>query len=255
MFVARSRNVTRRGRAHTQRCEDESLVFSYNQIAVIIAFDGCSSGKDSYFASGLFAKLFKKIAIQHKTYLENLDENSNLRHVTYNLMELFFNELKYSFSYFVLDLSEILSTIVLSVVNIKTKQSYSVIVGDGSIYIDGIIHSINAEENAPYYISYFLSTPFADVWEYNINKYSFKVERVIAVLSDGIDSFKNYNENRYVTEAEKKDIIARFLESNYLLNNKIGLARICNMLETESNIAPSDDLSIAHITFVENETI
>ena len=255
MLVAKSRNVTRRGKGHPQRCEDESLVFSYNQIAVIIAFDGCSSGKDSYFASGLFAKLFKKIAIQHKIYLENLNENSDLEKVTYNLMELFFDELKYSFSYFVLDLSEILSTIVLSVVNLKTKKAYSIIAGDGSLYIDGKIHSINADENAPKYISYYLQSPFPDVWENNINKYNFEVQKVIAVLSDGIDSFKNYNENRYVTETEKSDIIARFFESTYLLDNAVGLARICNMIEKESNIAPNDDLSIAHITFIEDETI
>ena len=89
MFEVKARKVTRRGRSHVQRCEDESLVFSYNQIGVIIVFDGCSTGTDSYFASGLFAKIFKKIAIQHKTYLENLNENSDLENVVYNLLELF----------------------------------------------------------------------------------------------------------------------------------------------------------------------
>jgi len=251
MFEVKSRQVTRRGRAHAHRCEDESLVFSYNQIAVIIVFDGCSTGRDSYFASGLFAKIFKKIAIQHKTFLESINEESNLEDVVHTLIELFFNELRYSFNYFVLDLTEILSTIVLSAVNLKTKQSYSIIVGDGSIYIDGKIHTIKpTNENAPDYIAYYLTSLFSDVWKNNVYKYNFKIEKTIAVMSDGIDSFRNYDENRYITDDEKDEIIKRFFESGFLLNNKIGLARICNILD-DKNIAPSDDLSIAHITFVE----
>jgi hypothetical protein len=251
MFDVKIRKTTRRGRSHTQRCEDESLVFSYNQIGVIIVFDGCSSGTDSYFASGLFAKIFKKIAIQYKTYIENINDFSPLEGVSYTLMKLFFNELKYSFYYFELDLTEILSTIVLSVVNLKTKESYSIIAGDGSIYVDGTMHTVQPNnENAPNYISYYLSSSFDDIWKNNVYKYNFKVEKTIAVLSDGIDSFKNYNENRYVNEDEKNEIIKQFFESGYLLNNKIGLSRICNIFE-DKNIAPSDDLSIAHITFVE----
>jgi hypothetical protein len=250
MFDAKMRRTTRRGRAHTQRCEDESLVFFYNQIAVLSVFDGCSDGDDSYFASGLFAKILKKIAIQNKVYFESLDENSDLESVMYTIMDWFFNELKYSFDYLKLTIKEALSTIAVSVVNIKTKNSYSVIIGDGSVYVDGMMNSIKPKDNAPDYITYYLTSTFFNIWNNNVYKYSFKIKNTIAVLTDGIDSFKDYNENRYLNSDEKKEVIYQFFESGYLLDNKIGLARICNILDGK-NIAPSDDLSIAHITFVE----
>lgn len=250
MFEVKARKVVRRGRVHDQRCEDESLVFSYNQIAVIAVFDGCSTGTDSYFASGLFAKILKKIAIEEEGFFKQINEDSNLEDVVNVIMCSFFFELKKAKYYLKLDDSEILSTIVLSAVNLKTKQAFSIIVGDGSVYIDGKINTIHPEKNAPRYITYFLEKKYEDFWKENINKYTLEVKDTIAVMSDGIDSFRHYSENRYVNDAEKADIIYRFLKSKYLLDNKVGLARICNILDSE-HLAPSDDLSIAHITFVE----
>ncbi len=259
MFETKIRKVVRRGRSHTQRCEDESLVFSYNQIAVIAVFDGCSDGTDSYFASGLFAKILKKIAIEDKGYFETVNEGTNLENVVEYIICTFFHELNKATSYLKLDYSEILSTIVLSAINLKTKQSFSIIIGDGTVYIDGEINTIHAEKNAPQYITYFLEKNYEDFWKENVNKYKAEIKDTIAVMSDGIDSFKNYSENRYINEIEKTDIIHRFFKSKLFIGNKIGLAKICNILEEFSHIAPSDDLSIAHITFVEipeeNETI
>lgn len=252
MFEVKIRKLERRGMAHEQRCEDDSLAFSYNQIAVLIVFDGCSSGTDSYFASALFAKIFKKIAIEGKGYFESLNENSHLETIAYTIIHWFFEELKYVVNYLELDISEVLSTIVFSLVNIKTKKSYSVIFGDGSIYVNGETFSVHAENNAPNYIAGHLNEQFYDVWENNCAfKRNFDVKETIAVLSDGIDSFRSYREGRYVNDIEKEDILYRFFRSGRFLDSKIGLAKICNILDSEKHIAPSDDLSIAHITFVE----
>jgi len=251
MFKVKVRKVVRRGRSHDQRCEDDSLIFSYNQIAVIAVFDGCSDGTDSYFASGLFAKILKKIAIRNREYFEKINQDSNLEDVVHNITRLFFDELKHTIAYYELDNKEALSTIVLSAVNLITKQSFSIIIGDGSVYVDGDIYTVQPEKNEPQYIAYSIKRDFEDFWGKSVNKYTFTIKDTIAVMSDGIDSFKKYNENRYVNEIEKADIVYRFFKSRLFLSNKIGLARICNILETEERIAPNDDLSIAHITFVE----
>jgi len=250
MFEVKARKVVRRGRAHDQRCEDDSLVFSYNQISVIAVFDGCSDGTDSYFASGLFAKILKKIAIEEENFFKQINEETSLEDIVNVIMCSFFYELKKAKYYLKLDDSEILSTIVLSAINLKTKQSFSIIIGDGSVYVDGEINTIQPEKNAPRYIAYFLGKKYEDFWSDDVNKYKAKVKDTIAVMSDGIDSFRHYSENRYVNETEKADIIHRFFKSGYLLDNKVGLARICNILDSE-HFAPSDDLSIAHITFIE----
>ena len=87
-------------------------------------------------------------------------------------MRRFFDEIKHLKNYLELDESEILSTIVMSVVNLNTQNSYSIIIGDGSVYIDGIMYSVKTEKNEPKYIGYFLNEEFEHFWGDHVFKYS-----------------------------------------------------------------------------------
>ena len=201
----------------------------------------------SYFASGLFATLFKKIAIHHADYFRSEDD---VVAIGTFLLRTFYIELKNAISYLELDLAETLSTIVFAVVNTKDKEAYSIMVGDGTTYVDGKIFTEKPLNNAPLYISFFLDKGFDNFLKENVFKNYHQVEKTISVMSDGIDSFRNLKENRFINEEEKEEIVDFLLKDEKLFKNSIGMARKCNILETKK-LVPSDDLSISRLIFFE----
>jgi len=203
----------------------------------------------SYFASGLFATLFKKIAIHHADFFSTEEDPAAIAKF---LIRTFFAEFKSAVSYLELNIAETLSTIVYSVVNIETKEACSVMIGDGTVYVDGKIETEKPENNAPQYISLFFHKSFEELWEEDVFCYNHTVEKTISVMSDGIDSFRNMKENRFVTDEEKEYIVEILLKNEKFFKNAIGMARKCNILENEK-LVPSDDLSIARLVFFENE--
>jgi len=248
-MTAIARIVTRKGSSHAHRCEDESFSFTYGNITVLMVFDGCSSGVKSYFASGLFAKLFKKIAIHHADYFTKHDD---VYDISKFLLRTFFAELKSAMSYLELGVAEVQSTIVYSVINTDTKHSNSVMIGDGTVYIDGKIETEQPEGNAPRYICYFLDLDFEQLWSQEVFEYYHKVEKTISVMTDGIDSFKE--KNQFISQEQKDQIIHSLLEDEkfFTTGNEIPLQRKCNILEN-AGLIPSDDLAIARLVFLETE--
>jgi len=146
---------------------------------------------------------------------------------------------------------EVLATIVMAVVDLEKKKAFVAMIGDGSIYIDGEMHTVDCPGNAPMYLAAFLDREnFKDVWEEALvfsGTYTFN--ETIAVMTDGIDSFFNKKDNRYINDEEKEMVINQLLKSNSF-KNEIGLARICNILQTYNHFEPKDDLSISRLTFI-----
>jgi len=248
-MTAVARNVTRKGSSHAHRCEDESFTFTYDNITVLMVFDGCSNGTKSYFASGLFYKLFKKISLHHADYFRS---NNNVEDISKFLLRTFFSELKSAMSYLELNVKEVQSTIVLSVINTETKLSHSIMVGDGSVYLDGKIETEQPENNAPRYICYFLGMEFEEFWSQEVFEYDHKVERTISVMTDGIDSFKI--KNQFISQEQKGHIIDTLLrdERFFSVDGQIPLQKKCNILEIDG-LLPSDDLAIARLVFLEDK--
>lgn len=247
------RNVVRRGLDHALSCEDEALSTIFNdRLAIMVVFDGCSKGEKSSFASGLLGKIFRKILIQDKFYYEEAVDEVSLENICRYTIRRAFLELKHIVHYLELVPKEVLATIVLAVVDLEKGEAHAIMIGDGSIYVDGHIESINCPGNQPQYLAYFLHyEEFKEVWHLSVAfSKSYKFEKTVAVMSDGIDSFFNRDAHRYVNEEERAMIIDTLLKSDRYLKSKIGLAKLCNILQTENKFEPVDDLAISRLTLI-----
>jgi hypothetical protein len=237
------RTLLRRGSEHKDFCEDNYLTMEKDNQIFMIAFDGCSSGKESHFASALFSKLFRKLI--NETYLI-----SDLEALSKALFRRFYNELTVLKGNLDLGIEEILSTILFSVYNIKNKELFLVISGDGAYCINENITKIEAEHNAPDYISYYLSSSFDIFWS-SLKKEIFTDVKDFSLISDGIFSFQMNNKglNRPVTDKEQDVIKDSLLVDKYLKSNTAMLARKINILKGKftEELSHYDDLTIVRL--------
>lgn len=126
------------GEFHTNHCEDflidERIGTNERLIAVL---DGCTMGTESVFASMLFGKILRKIA-KNKFYEEFITEESHelktkLKEVVKALL-LDTKELKNQLG---LETNELLSTLIVGIIETKESKAEFITIGDGLICIDG----------------------------------------------------------------------------------------------------------------------
>lgn len=235
------REVCRRGKDHHNFCEDSSLVFQDDDYIHIAVFDGCSTGKDSHFASFFFSRMLRK------TIKESLlaDRNEFLMSKTKRIFESFYNNLKANKKFIDISTIEFLSTIVYMLIDKKTSTGFGLIIGDGSIYVDGkCLLDVDPPGNAPDYLAYYLErdNTFDFMWNC-IPTIGVTCEmKEIAVTTDGIKSFK----------ALEGSVSLKNIEENLLIDKRfigldVMLERKCNILENIQKTVHTDDLSIIRV--------
>ena len=218
-------NVSRRGLEHPERNEDS---FYYNTFDNAIAgglFDGCSSGRDSYFASKLFANVFRQTLENYKSEVYP----KNFQHLTYT----YFKNLSTAIKLLELKTEETLSTAILFMYSIDSGELMVKFFGDGVTYVNNDTLEIfsNDEANQPDYPGYSIDklnekSKFQKYWE---RKPVFQsVTKDFTILTDGILSFRKTN------EAAPDLDIARFLSSDkFLTGNPAMLKRKTNMIRNK----------------------
>ncbi len=183
------------GEFHTNYCEDYLVV---EQIAthekLIAVLDGCTMGTESVFASILYGKILKNIAKQ-KFYEEFYSKEQNhlkekLKTIVKELIEntnLVKNQLG-------LDVNELLSTLIIGLVDEESSQAEFITIGDGLIFIDGELIEYE-QENIPDYIGYHLSDNFEEWYLFQKQKLSIKGFINLSICTDGIFTFKDLRKN------------------------------------------------------------
>ena len=144
--------LTRIGEFHTDHNEDNLLITEIgNEKTVIAVMDGCSMGTESFFASTLLKKIIQKTSkeLHYKEFIlrniYSIEETLNL--VLENIvkqLQLIKNELD-------LSINELLSTLILGIINSTNKEARIIVIGDGLISINGQIHEFD-QDNKPDYI-------------------------------------------------------------------------------------------------------
>lgn len=212
---------------------------------VIAVMDGCSSGTDSHFASTLIGKLIRKIAKQEAygefAKKETKQLKDQLEHISLQLFEDLSNLNRQ------LDLKsdEILSTLILAVVDIKEKAAEIVIVGDGFIHCNG--ENIEYEnDNKPDYIGYHLNMDKHVWYQTRTEKLSVVNLKNLTISTDGIHTFKNFDGKSYDSISEK-EIMHKFFEDETDLENANKLKKTLIEIQSENGLMPSDDLTMIRI--------
>lgn len=248
------RDVLRIGSEHKQ-CEDSNFSITFNQeddyIYFLIAFDGCSGGIDSHFASNLMKKCFRW-AFENNYLLkpESKIQNQNLEFLSKSLFKMAIQKLKEVCVILNLRSDEILSTVVYTVVRYvpifsPTCTYYTVVSGDGAYMVNDKLTVID-QHNEPNYIAYHLDKSFDDIWNTFTITSGYDEITNFAVMSDGIQSYKK--DFQYNNELP----IQKLLKEDKLIQSEAMLPRICNILGNDKYYH-YDDLSIVRLMSLKEE--
>lgn len=233
------------GEFHTNNCEDflisEQIATNERLIAVL---DGCTMGTESIFASILFGKILRNIS-KIKFYEEFVSENSiDLKTKLKSVVKQLIDETNLIKRQLNLHRNELLSTLIIAIINTETSEAEFLTIGDGLICIDGKMHEYE-QDDKPDYLGYHLDDNFNDWFENQNQKLSIDRFKDLSICTDGIFTFKNL-ENRENQKNENEII-------NYLLINEEGsqfdnfLDRKIKFLKEKWNHLVTDDLAIIRV--------
>ncbi len=230
--------VSRRGVAHPD-CNEDNYYYKQTDHAVIGGvFDGCSSGKDSYFASKLFANLFK-------TTIHKMKDDISLNSFP-AVVEEFFENIYKAVNLIGLGMDETLSTAVLFFYEIDSQNLLVKFFGDGVAYSNREILEIhnNDEANMPDYLGYSLNEIVEDhsFLAYWNRKKSFSVKtKDFSISTDGIFSFKKTD-----NKEPDFDIESYIAQDTFLYKNPAALKRKLNIIRNKG-YEHDDDITVIRV--------
>ncbi|MGY3793985.1 protein phosphatase 2C domain-containing protein [Aquimarina sp. 433] len=233
------------GDFHTNYCEDFLIVENISTNRFIIAvMDGCTMGKESVFASMLIGKILRNIA-KEEFYKDFLNNNTKeLQLCLQEILKKLFLQLKTIKNNLGLETEELLSTLIIGVIDQHTSNAEFLSVGDGLIHYDDI--SVEYEQNdKPDYLGYHLGEDFNTWYQSQEQRLSITDFRDLSISTDGIYSFKNFkNPNQ---QKKEEEIIAFLSRDKQGKNYDNFLEKKIRDLELEYNQILTDDIAIIRI--------
>ncbi|MFD2567522.1 protein phosphatase 2C domain-containing protein [Pseudotenacibaculum haliotis] len=233
------------GDFHTNHCEDffinEPIGTHKKLIAVL---DGCTMGTESVFASILYGKILRNIA-KKKYYAEFINKNNpNLKTELKEVVRQLIYEIRIIKNHLGLEVNELLSTLIIGIIDITSTSAEILAIGDGLISIDGKLTEYE-QDDKPDYLGYHLSEDF-NTW-YDAQKQTISVSSFqdLSVCTDGIFTFRNLEDSS--KQKEETEII------DFLLNDAQGsefdnfLDRKIKILKDKWRHVVTDDLAIIRI--------
>jgi hypothetical protein len=207
--------------------------------------DGCSMGTESHFASTLIAKLLRKIAkmISFRDFAEGAEKTTP--EYLKAVLSLLFQELKDSKSRLMLDTDEMLSTLILGILDHQRKEAELIAIGDGVICNSDSYLEFD-QDNRPDYLGYHLDEDFADWYRGQTQKLSLRQVSDLSICTDGIFTFRCFNPkvNTIFGDEQLIDFLLidrRWEEQENMLQRKL------IEMEKKYGLQPFDDLTIIRI--------
>lgn len=234
------------GAFHTNHNEDSYTISQIGDHKWLIAvMDGCSMGKESHFASTLITKILRKIGkeLSYKSFIEKTKKSTN-EYLEAILAQLFHN-LRQIQSQLHLDKVEILSTLILGIVDEQEKVADLITIGDGLIYCDGIFYEYD-QDDKPDYLGYHLVEDFSSWFQNQSQKLNLKNVSDLSISSDGIFTFRNFDGRKF-PKIEEKEILEYLLIAEASKDQEAMLSKKIIEIEAKFGLKPSDDLTIIRI--------
>ena len=235
------------GQLHKTHTEDHIFHSDLNQNWFIGAvMDGCSSGKESHFASNLLGKIIRK-ACNSIPNLERISpdlKSKQLEHelIGKHILHVVFDDLKKTKQLLSLELKEMLTTLILMVFQKDNRSAWINISGDGLIANNMEIIEID-QENVPDYMSYHLDIDF-EKWFMDYSKtFTFEQLENLSISTDGVSKFYTPTERRQKNIDPEKFLLTDLT----LLEDPDMLEKKCKVLYDEHGLVPFDDLGIIRL--------
>ncbi|MFT4751404.1 MAG: hypothetical protein ACJATN_001590 [Neolewinella sp.] len=207
--------------------------------------DGCSVGKDSHFASSLIAKVLRRIAKQ--TNLRSFAERT--QHTTRDLLKetlrTLFTDLTRLNADLDLDYDELLSTLLLAIVDTQDRNAEIVAIGDGVIACDEEIIEFN-HDNKPDYLGHHLHENFEDYWNVLTQRVSVQDFQDLALATDGVLFFRAFSHDSYrpVTDEELLTFLLIDREEGA---EETAYRRKLIYIRNTFGLEPTDDLTVVRL--------
>lgn len=233
--------ITRIGAFHTNHCEDYVIAADIgNSRKVIAVFDGCTMGEESHFAATLLGRLIRKIAKAefYRAYLASETGERKLEDLLEWVVQQLFTLLIEAKNSLQLERNELLSTVVLGILDAAPREAEFICLGDGLIQIDGTSYEFE-QGNQPDYLAYHLHEPF-DVWyAAQQQKLSCAGFSHLALSTDGILTFVDRHTHRATTASQA--VVDHLLGTT---TDQETLQKRLRRTEQEWGLIHTDDLGI-----------
>ncbi|MEZ4919571.1 MAG: protein phosphatase 2C domain-containing protein [Saprospiraceae bacterium] len=231
------------GEFHVNHNEDYLVSEEVGKNRLLLAvMDGCSSGTDSHFAATLIGKLLRKLARQEACLEFARQVEKPLNQLLDDLALQLFTELGGFNRQLDLAPDELLSTLILALIDTRQKQAETLIAGDGLVHINGNTSEYE-NDNKPDYLGYHLQKDKQHWLHNHTTRRSDTNIQDFSISTDGIFTFKNVDGKIYppISEAE---ILSTFLDDISRLENPNKLKRALIDIQETYGLRPSDDLTL-----------
>ena len=233
------------GDYHRNHCEDYLFIGGIGDDKILCAvMDGCTMGIDSYFVSTLTGKLLRKI-VKEKGYKElyKLESRTDIEDYLKSIIKELFKELTITKNQLMLDQKELLTTLIILLVDKKENNGIVLVVGDGLASINGQTTEFD-QDNKPDYLGFHLSEDF-ETW-YSLQKQKISVNdiRDISIATDGIFMFKpvkKIDTTEAINPINFLVVDKSHEENDDMLNLKL------KRLEHNYGLRPADDFAIVRL--------
>ncbi len=243
------------GDFHINHNEDYYISSEIGTDKILIAvLDGCSMGKESHFAATLIGKTLRQIAKEY-SYKEFIMSgnvgNVGQRHafalrtlpiLLKNILRDLFKKLIIFKGSLGLEREELLSTLILGIVDSKEKKAEILTVGDGLVSYNGELMEYE-QDDRPDYLGYHLTEDFETWFANQHQKLSLSNINDLSLSTDGIFTFKPFNNQKYPF-ITMEQIIDFLLKDKKELDSDNALDRKLRHIEKEYGLRPTDDLTI-----------
>lgn len=230
------------GHFHTNHCEDFWVTspIATNQQLIAVT-DGCTMGTESAFAAMLFGKILRQVA--RELYYEDFRQASALplTHKFKEVLKRLFTKLKSIKNQLGLDTHELLSTLVLGLVDEQDMKAELIVIGDGLICHDGNLVGFE-QDDRPDYLTYHLGEDFEHWYHTQSQNVSVNNFQDLSISTDGIFSFKNFI--RPSEQKKEKEIIDFLLVNDHLSEHNNFLERKMRFIRERWQHEVTDDLAI-----------
>ena len=233
------------GEHHVNFCEDYALVEEIGDDKLIAAvMDGCSMGKESHFAATLIGKILQKAAkeMSYRLFLEK--QNWSVKTVLKEVFRKAFQELQFLQNHLQLETEELLSTIVLLVLDKKNWEGEILAIGDGLVAYNGQFIEFE-QDNKPDYLGYHLAENFEEWFPQQKQRLSLQSIEDISISTDGIFTFSPFNTENYMDL--KTDLTHFLLSDKSNLENPKLFTKKLSIIEEKWGLRPTDDLGIIRL--------
>ena len=236
------------GTFHTNHNEDFFIQTELTDEHILIAVsDGCSMGIESYFASALIGKLLRKISksIYYQSFIQSTIHTNN--QLLFNILNQLFQQLSFIKNELDLEINELLSTLILSVIDTNNQTAEIITIGDGLVVCNDKLYEYE-QNNRPDYLGYHLHKKFDDWFKNQEQLLSLQNIQDISLSTDGIFTFRQFDNHIYSTISEQ-EIINHLLISTQNSSFETMLKKQVIELEKEFGMKSTDDLTIVRILF------